>query len=119
MEAEHIQILTIQVPDWMSYLAAISTAVLAIWALVAKIQNSGKEEAEVKIADIKHEQAQEQKIQETKADIDRLVNDLKQLRRDLNTLDKRTVAKIGEIDKEIKGLRADLLKLVIGLKNRL
>jgi len=103
----------------MAWLAAFSAAVLSIWALVSKIRNSGKAEVEVKLRDVQHEQEQNERINKAKQDIEKVIEDIEAIRQNLTDTDGKIDKRFTEIEKDIKDLRSELLRLVIGLKDRL
>lgn len=102
-------LIQVAIPDWMAYLAALSAAIISIWALVSKIRNSGKTEVELKLADVKHEQEQNKKIEE----IERLAEHIKS---ELDTL-KSKVSEFEGAPRRIDRLERQLDELLILLAN--
>lgn len=96
-------ILQIIIPDWLSYLAALCAAVLSIWALVSKIRSSGKTEVEVKMADQKHEQEQNKKIDEIEAAAKHIKKELDELRPKVTQFE-GAVKRIDRLEKQLDEL---------------
>jgi len=96
-------ILQIAIPDWIAYLAALCAAVMSIWALVSKIRNSGKAEVEVKIADIKHEEAQNKKIDEIEKAANHIKKELEELRPKVTEFE-GAVKRIDRLEKQLDEL---------------
>lgn len=84
---QYLTISGLSLGDELAALAGIIGAIMVIWTFISRVRNSGKAEVEVRIADLQHEQEQNEKIKDNEQAINHIKTEIELLKKQLKDVE--------------------------------